>query len=236
MDQVPIIVYAMPIIALGLVFFMRMRMKSTLAKGEAENAASRAGEMAKRIGLSVVEGDPNLNLMYAHTQIIAGQLEEAKVRLAGNPSGRNGEVTYYERRETKTGMTSTTVTTYFDGRVAVEVRAPFPEFELVLRSPPSWVGTPKLKISASAHPFGDPALDQRYVLRTVDARIGPVIAPALANLASHQYVHIYGQGNQLVFAFSVETLTCMSLADQIYFTLDQMAIAIEQAAAQHGAA
>ncbi len=236
MGQIPIVVYIMPVVALALFFFMRARMKHTLVKGEAENAASRAGEMAKRIGLSVVEGDPNLNLMYAHSQILAGQTKEAKVRLAGNPSGRNGEVRYYERMEAKAEFSGTTITTYFDGHVGVEVRAPFPEFEVVLRSPPSWVGTPKLKVSAPAVPFGDATLDQRYVLRTVDARIGPVIAPALANLAAHQYVHIFGQGNQLTFLFSVETLTCMSLADQIYFALDQMAQSIEQAAAAHGAA
>jgi hypothetical protein len=234
--QVPYVVYVAPILALVAFFFMRSRMKNMLTKGEAQNAAYRAGEVAKRIGLEVTQGDPNINFAYARSLLTKGDggMPEVHVRLEGAPGGRHGEVVYYERKEVDTGFTSTTYTTYFDGHISVEVRAPFPEFEIVLRSPPSWVGSPKLKSSAPVQSFRDAALDKHYILRAADARVAPVIAEGMRSLMTQQFVHVYGNGKSVTFAFTVETLGHLCLADQIYFALDQLAVSLDQAGQAHG--
>jgi len=221
----------------GLVVFFMVFNKKRLVAAEAQSANARAGELAQRMGLEVVQGDPMTNLMYARALNTknTGEMPEVHVRLEGSPGGRFTEVEYYERVKIDRGVTSTTITTWLTAHVAVKVRSPFPAFEVLLKNPKMYASEVKPKITAPPTPFGDPGLDAVLVLKTQDPRVAPVITEALRGVVGWGWVHIHGEGDKLLFHCTKLTATYVGIADQIQFVLDEMAKSLEQAAAAHGA-
>lgn len=236
--MMPILPLVMIPLAFGLVAFFYFFNKKRMAAAEANNANARAGELAQRMGLEVVQGDPMTNLMFARAlnTTVGGEMPEVHVRLEGAPGGRFTEVEYYERVKVDHGLTSNTITSWLTAHVAVQVRSPFPAFEVVLKDPKYFASELKPKLSAPPTPFGDPALDGFLVLKTADPRMAPVITEPLRGVIGWGWVHIHGEGDKLMFHCTKMTATYVGIADQIQFILDAMAKNIEQAAAAHGAA
>jgi hypothetical protein len=158
--------------------------------------------LAQRLGLALIEGEPAFNPALAHDTHQPGAYgfwashKETRARLAGAPNGRATEFVYYHRSQDAAGFSEVTVSTWFECRLSVRVATPFPDFEIVLRSPmyPN-VAEPQLPLPAQS--FGDHALDARLALTADDVRVGPVIAPAVGALAPMQYVHVQGRGGAL---------------------------------------
>jgi len=60
-----------------------------------------------------------------------------------------------------------------------------------------------------AQAFGDPHLDQRYIIETPDPSLPRRIAPALGLLAPHlAYVHVVAAGTQLSFVMTPTSVMC----------------------------
>jgi hypothetical protein len=225
---------------------MRMRQGQVLSGQEAQYPHARAGAVAQRMGLTLITGDPEFNFymnprlrqggeaLYGNVLSNAGKklAPECMVRMEGSPAGRRVELLYHDRMKLESGALDKTLHTWVDARLTVAVQAPFPELEIHTRNPSDYV---KLAPQTSLPPqsFGDAALDAVLVLKCVDARVGPVLAPALRLMAQHQYVHVLGRERALVFTFTQMATMGMGDADKLLVTLDAMARALEQAAAGH---
>jgi hypothetical protein len=240
---IPVLVIS---IVLGAFAVMRIRQGNALAGQEAQYAHARAGAVAQRMGVTLVTGDPDFNFylnprlrqggeaLHGNFLSNAGKrlAPECMVRMEGSPGGRRVELLYHDRMKLETGVLEKTLHTWLDARLTVAVHAPFPEFEILTRNPSQYL---KLSPQTSLPPqsFGDAALDGVLVLKCIDARVGPVVAPALRLMAQHQYVHIVGRDGVLVFTFTQMATMGMGDADKLLVTLDAMARALEQAAAGH---
>ena len=74
MDQIPIQVFLVPVIGLAAVAYMFWARKRTGQAHDQQFAGYRAGELAERLGLQLVAGDPNFNLFinYANVDVQRG--------------------------------------------------------------------------------------------------------------------------------------------------------------------
>jgi hypothetical protein len=232
---IPLIVVA---VVLSVMAFMRFRQGAVMGNMENQYAHARAGAVAQRMGLQLVAGDPNFHfyinprLKQGHEALYGNKAiaPECVVQMQGMPAGRRVEMLYHDHMELEKGLLERTLHTSFDARLTVAVNAPFPAFEVHTRNPNEYVKlVPQLALPPQT--LGDAALDQALVLKAADPRIGPVIGPALRLLGQTQYVHILGQEGALVFRYTQMASMGMGDADKALPAMDEMARAIEQAAA-----
>lgn len=195
---------------------MRQRHENSMGRHEADTAYARLDEIARRLGLTRVEGDPTLNLatFYFHRQQdIQNALQrwhpaqqEVRAYLMGEVQGRRTEFVLQDRIDVDSGLiTGREVVHQFHARIAVAPRAWFPDFELYLRDPAETLkANPQRSLPLSS--LGDPMLDARFEFRCADGRVGPLFAPVLGALAPFAYVHVIGRDGVVSF-----TMTPMGL-------------------------
>jgi hypothetical protein len=177
-------------------------------------AKYRVGSMAQRMGLTIAEGDPKLNLVNAvpaHNfkwatgvgsswlSRLANTTTETKVHLVGAPRGRPTEFVYRRREDTKDRLLVITTESWFECRLSVQCPVAFPEFEIVRRHPHMGVYGPKAmpELPLPPQPFGKPALDRKLKLTTAEPRLGPTLAPAASGLLPLEFVHVQGRDGVL---------------------------------------
>jgi len=201
----------------GFMIFMKKRLNR-------QYAHLRAGELASRLGMQLLEGNPEFNLATMSvqpgaqnvtsakgflTQVAAAQvggtLGELKIHMAGQPYGINTELVLYCRQDLQPGFTEDVTTTWYDLRLTVHARVAVVPFDLRLRKETMHLPTrrdpedPRMP----AQTFGYAALDERYVIETPDPNLPKRIAHALSSLSQYLvYVHIVGAGNQLSFVMT----------------------------------
>jgi hypothetical protein len=207
MGQVPVVVFVVPVVGLILVVLVPRFGKRMMASTDERYAEYRLASLAKRMGLQIVEGDPAINVMQAHvTHNMAGSHaarglagwikneKETRIRLEGAPYGRPTQFRFFARTVGTDVAVARFVSKELDCRLSLRVGARLPPFEIVLRHPGYGLKTrPELGLPPQS--FGDPDLDRRFILGGVDPRLGPALAPVVAGLAGHGYVHIQGQGD-----------------------------------------
>jgi hypothetical protein len=177
-------------------------------------AKYRLGNLAERMGLTIAEGDPKLNMVnatVAHNfklgtgvgsswlSRLMNTTAETKARLVGTPHGRPTELVYLRRHDTKDRLLEITTVSWFECRFSVLCPVAFPEFEIVRRHPHMGVYGPKARteLPLPPQPFGKPALDRKLVLTTAEPRLGPALAPAVGGLLALEYVHVQGREGAL---------------------------------------
>jgi hypothetical protein len=200
-------VYLLPVIVAAILAFpfVMMRLMDRLY------SQYRAGNMAQRMGLTVAEGDPKLNLLNAlplHnfklgtatgggwlSRALMDSTKETKVRLVGAPHGRPTEFVYHRRHDTRDRLLVVTTESWFECRLSVQVPAAFPEFEIVRQRPHMGVYGPKPEpeLPLPPQPFGEREVDRHLKLTTSDPRLGPALAPVAAPLARLEFVHVQGR-------------------------------------------
>jgi len=104
-------------------------------------AQYRVANMAQRMGLTIAEGNPKLNMVNAipihNLKMEAGvggswlsrainTTKETKVRLIGAPHGRPIEFVYFRRHEIKEGLLMVTTDSCSNAGSACRCRSPFP--------------------------------------------------------------------------------------------------------------
>jgi hypothetical protein len=173
-------------------------------------AQYRLDNMAQRMGLTIAEGDPKLNMMNAipahnvkaGTAVGSSWLSrfmntttETKVRLVGAPYGHPTEFVYLRRHDTKDRVLVITTESWFECRLSVQCPVAFPEFEIVRRRPHMGLYGPKAgpELPLPPQPFGKPELDRKLVLTTAEPRLGPALAPAVVGLMPLEFVHVQGR-------------------------------------------
>src|SRR5258706_10077127 len=197
----------------GFMYFMRRNLNTKYAH-------MRASQLAQRLGMQLVEGNPEHNLVTMSVQpsvqntssakgflsqmaasSVGGTLGEFKIHMAGQPYGLNAELMLYCRQDYKPGFTENVTTTWSDLRLTVHTRCPVAPFDLRLRSEHTGLETRRDDGDQRmpVQPFGDPTLDGKLVLETPDPRVPRAIGGVLQPLAHNVYVHIQGSGNQISF-------------------------------------
>jgi len=215
------------VVIVGATFGFMIWQRSKLGK---QYAHMRAGELATRLGMQLLEGNPEFNPVTQSVQPsvqntgsaggflrqmaasqVGGTLGEFKLHMAGQPYGSNAELVLYCRQDLDRGFAQNTTTTWHDLRLTLHARYQVVPFELRLRKEMQGLETRRRDDAPHlpAQSFGDAALDQRYIIETPDPALPRRISPALAQLAPHlMYVHLVGSGTQLSFVMTPTAVMC----------------------------
>ena len=205
-NGVPLIVYLVPALGLGMGAFWLVLGRKLMTSSDERYPEFRVADLARRLGLQIVEGDPALNMMQAHTthnmrtaadkaRGFLRSSKETRVVLEGAPYGRPTRFLFHRYTEVAERIVVRVASGSFDCRLSLRVPVDLPPFEIVgrpgfgdrymgIRATPEW-GLP-------AQSFGDRDLDARLALSSPDPRIGSYLAPVVGALAGHKYVHIQG--------------------------------------------
>ena len=229
-----ILPFAMTLAAFAFVFYRR---RPWLTGSDSSHSSLRADAIAARLGMQIVEGDPSFDLGGPQRSLeiqrdtfwsfpFQWARSERKLRMTGAPGGRHAEVVYRDVFESRNSVLWREQHTETEARITIEVRAPFPPFE-VLTARPSPYLVPKPALSLPFARFGDPFLDDALVLRTHDPRIAPLIAPALQAIPDHTYVHVLGAEGRISFVFARNAVPMLASGDRLLHVLDEQARAIE---------
>ncbi|MDQ3340254.1 MAG: hypothetical protein M4D80_34280 [Myxococcota bacterium] len=209
----------------GFMIYMKKRL-------DTQYAHLRAGRIAQRLGMQVVEGDPEHNLatrsvlpsvqntgsakgflkQVAATQI-GGKLGEFRLRLEGRPYGAETELVLFCREELQVGFSENVTTTWSDLRLTVRSRCNVTPFELRLKKAMTGLEPRENEAPMPVQRFADPALDEKLVLEAYDPQLSRALAVAIAPLTQLAYVHVIGAGNTL--SFTMTPTSVMSAAPSI---------------------
>jgi hypothetical protein len=189
--SMPMYYYFAPVLVVALLvwqFAMRR-------KGLADTKYATVGALAQRLGLSVVQGDPKLNLYYLSKP--NGNYKRT-VELSGMPNGRPLHWEFTDGSKKRDFLVLIKITTtwgcYFTARVGV----PFPAFEVTLRNPNEYLVPQPMQPNLPEAYTGDHQIDSHYRIAIADPRWAPALLPVLRTLQSELYVHLVGSGDTIM--------------------------------------
>jgi len=217
-----VIVIAIAVIA--MLIWQRMRLKTSLT----ENQDKNFGSVADRLGMRVVEGDPNINLLYFMQQ--RGNYKR-QLRAAGQPYAHPASFIVMDGVETSEYIVYRRITHSFGCFLDVSLEKSLAPFEVVLRNPNQYLiplrgmeGRGELRET----PSGDAAVDAQFSIRTADPQTAAALVPALQILASQLFVHVAGEGNRLWMSLTRMALPYFaSAAEEYMLALETAACAID---------
>ncbi len=224
MQGIPWIVYVMVPLVLGLFFYQRKRMATTLAA----NSDKTLGVIASRLGMRVVEGDPSLNLLYF--QQPSGDFKRS-LRAEGQPYGRPARLTIVDGQKTNEYVVAKKITQTFGCFLEVTLAIRVHPFELTLRSPQQYLA-PNLELEHRTElqtvSLADPALEQMFVVRSADPQVPERLRAALQLLSTQQFVHLAGEGDRIWMSFTRFGLASLSYApEELLLALEAAACGLE---------
>ena len=214
----------------------------------AQLAHLRAGELARRMGMQLTKGNAEFNLacqsVLPSAQALGsakgflgqvakssfgGKLGEFELRMAGQPYGLSTELVVYCKQELEKGYAEDTVITHHDVRLTVNVRSAVVPFDLALRKEMTGLEVKRGEQRMPAQSFRDAALDQRYVIESIDPTAPSRIAAALGALPPHLlYVHIVGSGDHISFVMTPGSIMAVTASlEQILHVLASIAAVLE---------
>lgn len=237
MSDFPFQVLAVPIIGFLIVGYMIWQRKTVGAQHDAQFSNFRAGELAQRLQMQLVEGDPAFNffIRYANVDVIRGPSDgrpvHVAVRMQGAPYGVPLELRYYYRVEQKTELTQVTWTTWFDCSMTAYPKQPFPPFEVLSRNAP--VGPIVQKNTLPAMRTGDPSVDAIYQVSTQEPAMAQVLGQVLPGFATfaNSGIHLVGDGQTVSFVMKQDKAPL--LANALYYA-EQMAQQLSEVARKVG--
>lgn len=217
--------YIFPVLALIAIVAWAIYSRKKLAQAQVEHADKSLGAVASRLGMTLSEGDPNLNLLYF--QQPHGDFTR-RLHMAGQPYGRPASLTVVDGQKTSELIVMRQVTHTFGCFLETTLGFHCPAFEVVLREPNQYLipnqefGEREDLVPAST---GNPTLDQHFIVRAQDPRLAPALASALNLLSTHFFVHLAGEGQRLWMSFTRVGLASLASAAEEYL------LALESAAA-----
>lgn len=208
-EGIPFYVYLIPVFGLGMGLFWLIFGRTMMSRTDKRYRDFRVADLAQRLGLQIVEGDPKLNMMQAHTKHnmstakdkgsrFLSNAKETKVVLQGAPYGRPTRFVFHRHTEVAERIVARVVRGSFDCRLSLQVPLDLPPFEIISRS---GLGNRYMGIRAESEwglpkqSFGDRDLDAKLTLSSQDPRIGSYLTPVVGALVRHKYVHIQGHQN-----------------------------------------
>lgn len=221
MDGVPIQVFLFPIVGVLVAVAYILRGRKAAAGYDEQYANYRAGELARRLGLALVEGDPAFNLFIrqANVDVYRGPSDgrpiHIQVRLEGAPQGAPMQLTYLYRVEQETGLAQVTWRIWFDCRMTVRAKQAFPPFEVISRDAPLGpiAATQPLPPAAT----GNAAVDATYAVTTHEPALAHLLGELLPAFSTFQNsgVHLVGDGHTVSFVMKQDKAPL--LANALYY-------------------
>lgn len=216
---IPLVVVIV-IAVVAMLIWQRMRLKTSLA----ENQDKNFGSVADRLGMRVVEGDANINLLYFMQQ--RGDYKR-QLRAAGQPYAHPASFIVIDGVETSEYIVYRRITHSFGCFLDVSLEKSLAPFEVVLRNPNQYL-IPLQGMEGRAElretPSGDSAIDAQFVIRAADPQTAAALVPALQILSTQLFVHLSGEGNRLWMSLTRMALPYFAAAAEEYM------LAIETAA------
>jgi hypothetical protein len=217
-----------PVVMVVLVVGWYLYGHRKMAQGMAENADKNVGSVATRLGMSVVEGDPQINLLYF--QQPSGDFKRT-IRLAGQPYGRPTSLIIIDGQQTAELIVARRVTHTFGCYLEAALAMNCAAFEVVLREPNKYL-MPQPEFAERSDlvetSTGNPLLDQQFIVRAQDPRVGPFLASALMLLSTHHYVHLVGEGQRVWMPLTRMALPYFSSsAEECLLGLETLAASLE---------
>ena len=218
----------LPLLLLGLfgVYYLYMMRAQKALVAEHRDKSLRA--VAERLGLALVDGDPDLNLYYF--QQPSSDFRRRAV-CEGRPYGRPARLLLVDGQSTEERLFSRVRTVSFGCFLEVACPVQLPPFEVSLRAPNEHLvppvfldDVPGLRDVAT----GDPTLDATLRVVSTEPRIGPLLAPALRLLAGQPYVHLAGITGTLTISYGRYALPYLAQApEEQLLALETAACALE---------
>ncbi|MEP7053084.1 MAG: hypothetical protein ABJB12_22150 [Pseudomonadota bacterium] len=221
MNQIPIQVFLLPVIAIVAVAYMLWSRKRIGQAQDQQFSSYRAGELAQRLGLQLVAGDPNFNLFIRNANVDVqrgpsdGKPVHIEIRMQGAPNGVPLELVYLYRVERESDFTTITWRTWFDCRMSAQAARPFPPFELISRSAP-------LGPIAQTQPLpplstGNASADATYLVASAEPGVAQLLGQAAAGFApfANSGVHLVGDGQKVSFVMKQDKAPL--LANALYY-------------------
>jgi hypothetical protein len=221
MDQVPIQVFLFPVLGIAALLFVVVRRKKQLKVYDQQYSNYRAGELAQRLGLALVQGDPlfNLFIRQANVDLQRGPADKRpihiEVRAHGTPHGVPLEFLYLYRVEQETGFSTVTWRVWFECRLSAQARQPFPPFEVLSRNTPQ--GPIAQTRSLAPLPSGNPEVDRDYVVATQEPAMAALLGQVLPLFSAFRGsgVHLVGDGRSV--SFSMKQDGAPLIASTLYY-------------------
>jgi hypothetical protein len=231
-----------PVVVIGLASLLYVFGRKSTRLNDQGYEQFRLVNLAQRLGLQIVDGTPDFNLMTALGQhqttaysgtggvvgaVMGDGVKETRARMIGAPFGRTVELVFFYNEHFEGGFLENVVTHAFECRLSAQVATPFPDFEIVPRNQKQFLtATPELGLPLSS--FGAPGVDASLVLFAADPRVGPLLAPIVAPLVSFPFYHLVGH-NGWVHSRSdqTSTLTALYYLEAMERILEQVACLLE---------
>jgi hypothetical protein len=220
MSDFPIQILLVPIVGLVVVAVLVMQ-RRRIKQYDQQFASYRTGELANRLRLGLVAGDPTFNLFVQHANADVargpsdGKPVHIEVRMEGAPDGVPLSFHYLYRVEQETGFTEVRWTTWFDCRMTARAKQPFPPFEVISRSAP--LGPIAQTAGLPAEPTGDAAVDATYAVHTQEPEMARLLGQLLPSFALfvNSGVHLVGDGQTVSFVMKRDKAPL--LANALYY-------------------
>jgi hypothetical protein len=224
MSDFPLQVVLFPAVALVAMVAFVLHRRSAIGRYDQQYSNYRSAELARRMGLSLVEGDPEFNLFIrqANVDVLRGPSDgrpvQVRMRAEGAPQGIPLELTYFYRVERETGIATTTWSTWFDCRLTARARKAFPPFEVISRNAP--LGPIAQTQALPPVQTGNPQVDATYLVTTQEPGVARLLGEALATFATFQNsgVHLVGDGASIAFVMKQDKAPL--LANALYYAED----------------
>lgn len=221
MGQIPIQVFLFPIIGAAAVVYMLWARKRAALSQDQQFSNYRAGELAQRLGLQLVEGDPNFNLFIRHANVDVRSGPKDKrpihiqIRMHGAPHGVPLELVYLYRVEQETSFSTITWRTWFDCRMTARAARAFPPFEVISRNAP--LGPIAQVQALPPATTRNPAVDATYLVATSEPGVAELLGQVMAGFSTFENsgVHLVGDGQQVAFVMKQDKAPL--LASALYF-------------------
>lgn len=210
-----ILLYVLMIAAAIYAYKMR---QNNLKKIHEQYGHLTAGGVAQQLGLTLHEGDPNLNLLLAFAEhakptgaemvnrvFSASSKKETRIEMSGNPGGRDVMFVYGQKAESETAFRQVTTTRTLEFHLSTRVNAAFDSFEIFLRKPIAPGMEVKGVLAYPEQRFGDAELDSALVLRTNNPALGPALREIIRPLAKQAYLHLVGDEGYLSYLAGFNT-------------------------------
>lgn len=225
MDNIPIQTLLTPVLGLVAIGFFLLYRRRMLAGQEEANSQYRVGELARRLELSVVEGDPQFNLFIQHANVDVrrgpadGRAVHMQARLTGQPRGLPLELFYLYRLELETGLTESVWRTWFECRMSVTAKQAFPPFEVISKIAP--VGPIAMTQALPPAPTGNAAVDATHIVATREPAMAQLLSeliPTFAVFETGSGIHLVGDGQTV--SFRMQQAKAPLLANALYYAED----------------
>jgi len=221
MSQIPIQVFLFPLLGIAYAVYAVIARNKRVQGMDKEYSNYRAGELARRLGLQLVAGDPTYNLFIrdANAEIRRGASDDRalqiEIRMQGAPQGVPLELLYHYRVEQESGFSSVTRKVWFDCSMSAQAARSFPPFEVISRTTP--IGPIAQKQALPQQQSGNPQVDATYQINTSEPGIAQLLGQVLGGFAdfANSGVHLIGDGQRVSFLMKHEKPPL--LANALYY-------------------